>query len=69
MTEISRNCIHLQSLNINGCNNITDISMTEISRNCIHLKSLDTSGCYRITATTKKLSALLLLKGHIYSVT
>ena len=34
MIEIGRNCIHLQSLNISLCNNITDTAMIEIGRNC-----------------------------------
>jgi hypothetical protein len=55
MIEIGRNCIHLQSLDIRGCMNITDISMTEISRNCIHLQSLNISGFDNISDAARSL--------------
>ena len=55
MTEIGRNCIHLQLLDISHCQNITDTGMTEISRNCIHLQYLDISCCYNITDAVRSL--------------
>ena len=54
MIEITRNCIHLKSLNI-SCTNITDTSMIEISRNCIHLQSLNIYRCENISDSSKKL--------------
>ena len=55
MTEIGRNCIHLQYLNISGCNNITDTAMTEIGRNCTHLKSLGIRRCKNISDAARSL--------------
>ena len=55
MIEISRNCIHLKSLDVSNCNNLTDSSMIEIGRNCIHLESLNTSACCNITDSSRNL--------------
>ena len=55
LIEIGRNCIHLKSLNISYCDNITDTAMSEISRNCIHLQSLNIGESSKITDNSRKL--------------
>jgi len=49
---LSRHCIHLQSLDISHCYDITDTGMIEIGRNCIHLQSLKICFCNNITDTS-----------------
>ena len=49
VTEVSRGCPHLQSLNLEECGKITDSGVTEVSRGCPHLKLLDLYWCDKIT--------------------
>ena len=39
----------VESINLRGCDRITDIGLWALSRNCIHLKHLCLSGCDQIT--------------------
>ena len=49
IVDVINRCLQLRSIDLGGCNRLTDAGVSALGRECGQLQTITLSGCYQVT--------------------